>query len=325
MNHYKYVGCYKDYNNISQKHALQLVEGSNYNLDRCSQKAIQANVDVYSLQYSKDYNTMQCFLGDSHDDSTKQLNNAKKYGITPEPLKDIKDSDFNFATFANQCGKLEDGHIYGGIDANAVYATDLVIDLCNSGVDMGQLKSPSYYKDNLSELNNRFNAIINSMKTSYLNYLLAPSNSNTKKYIEDTQLLKKLNLDYSSMQVEIQNNINNVEKTITSKDHNIKNLKGNQNLLKVKLQDLYNSDNAAIGVLYDKKNNLRLSIVENIFLIMIMIGAFFIYTKLNIKSISNSKIAKVVNTVTNHIDAAKDAVNDAAKISVKNTVKKTLK
>lgn len=316
MDYYKYVGCYKDYNNISQKHALKLVEGRDYNVNSCSEKAIAANSNIYSLQYSKDQNTMQCFIGDESKDLNRQLSEAKKYGLIDTPLEDIKDDNFNFANFSNQCGKLKNGHIYGGINANALYATDLAIDLCNSGVDVGVLKSPSYYKDNLSELNKRFNTIINSMKTTYLNYLLAPSDSNTRLYLVDTQKLKKLNLDYNSMLVEIQNNIKNVKKNISNKDSNIKNIKTEKNKLEIKLEDLYNSDNAAIGVLNDNKENLHISIAENIFLTIIMISAFYIYTKVNKSSF---------NSVKNDVNNIKSKTENVIKNTIQNTIQKSIK
>ena len=297
MDYYKYIGCYKDYNNISQKHALKLVEGRDYNENTCSDKAISANSNIYSVQYSKEENTMQCFIGDNNLDSNTQLKEAKKYGKIDKDLKDIEDDKFNFATFSNQCGKLKNGHIYGGINSNALYATDLAIDLYNNGVDIGAMKSPLYFKNNLSELNKRFNAIINSMKTTYLNYLLAPSESNTKKYINDTQSLNKLNLDYNSMLAEIENNISNVKKHNSKKDNNIKKIKTNKNELQIKLEDLYNSDNAAIGTLKDNKNYLYISIAENLILIFIMISAFYMYTKLNKHALN------VMKTNVNNIKA----------------------
>jgi len=303
MDYYKYVGCYKDYNNISQKHSLKLVDGSDYNVNTCSEKAIAANSNIYSLQYSKDKNTMQCFIGDSDFDINKQFTEAKKYGIISKPLKDIEDPNFNFANFSNQCGKLKNGHIYGGMNANALYATDLAIDLSNTGIDLGSLKSPSYYKDNLSEYNSRFNAIINSMRTSYLNYILAPSDGNTNKYIADTQRLKKLNLDYSSMLVELENNIKNVQKNISNKDNNIKKIKEKKNKLENKLENLYDMDNAALGKLSDNKKYLYISIAENIILIMVILASYLMYGKLNVTElkINNEKLIDTVNNVKDNV------------------------
>ena len=45
------------------------------------------NSDVFGLQYSEINNTMQCFIGDSNNDSNKQLHNAKQYGISDLELK----------------------------------------------------------------------------------------------------------------------------------------------------------------------------------------------------------------------------------------------
>lgn len=300
MNYYKYIGCYKDNTGYSQQYALKLVEGSDYNYDSCTQKALNNNADVFGLQYSETNNTMQCFIGDSNNDSNKQLHNAKQYGISDLELKTDLDNDFNFSSLNMQCGKLKNGNVYGGRNANALYATDLAIDLCNNNINISKVQSPSYYASNLSDYNNRFNTIINSLKKTYFNYTLSPTNNNTNLYIKDSNDLKKLNLEYAAMLVELQNNIQTVGKKIEREDSNIEQLKKDKNKFNNKLNKLYDSDNAAIGVLDDQKKHLHISIIENILLFILLIVSYMFYNKFNsIKKVTDVVAEDIKKTIKN--------------------------
>ena len=283
MDHYKYIGCYKENDkssSTSNSQSLNLVPGVEYTYNTCKQKAILSNSAVFGMQFNSDKNTVQCFISDPEKDYKTQLDTAIKYGSANLKDKINLEEDFNFNSLNSQCGKMKNGYTYGGSGVYATYSTDLALSLCDKHINLDNIQPPNYFTAKIHNLNTRFDNTIKSLRTTYFNYLSTPTVNNTKLYHTDLYALKKINLEYETIQLELKSNIDTVKKRISQEENNIDKAKTKKYTVNNKLKKLYSNDNAAIGDLNDKQLQHNISIIENIFLLITMTSALYFYYKI---------------------------------------------
>ncbi len=114
--------------------------------------------------------------------------------------------------------------------------------------------SPSYYKNKIKELNQRFYLVLDEIRKSYPRYKVFSNNPEYENiYSNDISNMEKINKDFFLLKKSLEKDSVIMNKLIYKKDAQIK-LKQKQNEeLKGTLQDLITGNNSSIGMIEQKE------------------------------------------------------------------------
>jgi len=127
----------------------------------------------------------------------------------------------------------------------------------------------SSFADANKELIQRYNIIIGEIVKTYPNYKANPTfNEYDSAYTKNINNLQKLQADIFLLKNNISKNIDTTQQDITQIDETLYKLEEENKVLRQRLADLNNSDNAANGMLYDSKTLYRQQLISNCILFL---------------------------------------------------------
>ena len=196
---------------------------------------------------------------------------------------------YNQGKTDQKCFKYSvDEKVYAPKKYFAYYKKPIINDKYLETVALLNARSPSYYKNKLTELKSYESliyldpAFINngSLTTSFKNFICNPTNrtneSDLDKEINNLKI-KYENL-YSNLDT-ISSDLSNLSYLNSFDDETIKSFNGRINTKNIELNSLLGSGGANNGRLDDTTFLTQFKIVENSILILIVISAIFIYSK----------------------------------------------
>ena len=137
-----------------------------------------------------------------------------------------------------------------------------------------------HFNDTNTELNQRYNIIIGEIVKTYPNYKANPKfNTYEESYKTNINNLQNLQADVFLLKNDLNKNINTTQQDITRVDEVIFKLEEENNVLKQRLADLNNSDNAAHGMLTDSKTLYLQQLVGNwILFLSLGVAAYSVFS-----------------------------------------------
>ena len=127
----------------------------------------------------------------------------------------------------------------------------------------------SSFADANKELIQRYNIIIGEIVKTYPNYKANPTfNEYDSAYTKNINNLQKLQADIFLLKNNISKNIDTTQQDITQVDETLYKLEEENKVLRQRLADLNNSDNAANGMLYDSKTLYKQQFISNCILFL---------------------------------------------------------
>ena len=127
----------------------------------------------------------------------------------------------------------------------------------------------SSFADTNKELIQRYNIIIGEIVKTYPNYKANPTfNEYDSAYTKNINNLQKLQADIFLLKNGLNKNINTTQKDIAQIDETLYKLEEENKVLRQRLADLNNSDNAAHGMLYDSKTLYKQQFIGNCILFL---------------------------------------------------------
>ena len=127
----------------------------------------------------------------------------------------------------------------------------------------------SSFADANKELIQRYNIIIGEIVKTYPNYKANPTfNEYDSAYTKNINNLQKLQADIFLLKNNISKNIDTTQQDITQIDETLYKLEEENKVLRQRLADLNNSDNAANGMLYDSKTLYKQQFISNCILFL---------------------------------------------------------
>ena len=127
----------------------------------------------------------------------------------------------------------------------------------------------SSFADANKELIQRYNIIIGEIVKTYPNYKANPTfNEYDSAYTKNINNLQKLQADIFLLKNNISKNIDTTQQDITQIDETLYKLEEENKVLRQRLADLNNSDNAANGMLYDSKTLYKQQLISNCILFL---------------------------------------------------------
>jgi len=127
----------------------------------------------------------------------------------------------------------------------------------------------SSFADTNKELIQRYNIIIGEIVKTYPNYKANPTfNEYDSAYTKNINNLQKLQADIFLLKNNISKNIDTTQQDITQIDETLYKLEEENKVLRQRLADLNNSDNAANGMLYDSKTLYKQQLISNCILFL---------------------------------------------------------
>ena len=139
----------------------------------------------------------------------------------------------------------------------------------------------SSFADTNKELIQRYNIIIGEIVKTYPNYKANPKfNEYDSAYTKNINNLQKLQADIFLLKNNISKNIDTTQQDITQIDETLYKLEEENKVLKQRLADLNNSDNAANGMLYDSKTLYLEQFVGNCILFLSLgTAAYMVFSR----------------------------------------------
>ncbi len=133
------------------------------------------------------------------------------------------------------------------------------------------METPSYFNQNIKELNQRYFLIIDEIVKTFPKYKSSPKlNSFEEPYNKNINNLRNLQAEYFLLKNNLNKNTDELQKEIKQIDDVLYVLEEEIKVLTRELRDLNNSDNAASGMFTDSRNLYNIQFFGNTILFIII-------------------------------------------------------
>ena len=141
-------------------------------------------------------------------------------------------------------------------------------------------KTPSYYKNTLKELNNKYYSVLDEMVKVFPKYKMYPTfQTYSKEYTEDMGIINKIQTEFFLFRNNLDSDNDTINKDIKKVNKEIAQFEIDNKHLTARLNSLQNSNNASHGMLKDTKLLYNQKMAGNWLLFFVLTSVVYKYYK----------------------------------------------